>query len=65
MFVEQYFLLANFTTSVTRCNGRAAHSETAQTLEFTASFLTHILTSLTLTFFPQAGMIKELGQPRS
>jgi hypothetical protein len=35
-------VLANFTTVVTRCNAGAAHSKTPQTLEFTASFLTHI-----------------------
>jgi hypothetical protein len=38
----KFFLLTNFTIFVTRYDGRAAHSNTTQTLEFTASFLTHI-----------------------
>jgi hypothetical protein len=43
MLAEKYFsVLANFTTVVTRYNGGAAHSETPPTLEFAASFLTHI-----------------------
>jgi len=57
MFVDMFSLLANFTTYVTRYNGRAAHLETPQTLEFAASFLTHIYAILTSTFFPPAVML--------
>jgi hypothetical protein len=43
MLIEKYFsLLANFMTFVTHYNEKAAHNRTAQTLEFAASFLTHI-----------------------
>jgi hypothetical protein len=43
MLIEKYFsLLANFITFVTHYNEKAAHNRTAQTLEFAASFLTHI-----------------------
>jgi hypothetical protein len=37
-----FSVLANFKTFIARYNGRAAHSETPHTLEFAASFLTHI-----------------------
>jgi hypothetical protein len=42
MFVEIFSALANLNTFIKFCNGSASHSPTAQTLEFTASFLTHI-----------------------
>jgi hypothetical protein len=34
-------LLANFSTFITRYNEGASHSNTAHTLEFAASFITH------------------------
>jgi hypothetical protein len=37
-----FSLLANFKTFVTHYNGKAAHILTAQSPEFTASFLTHM-----------------------
>jgi hypothetical protein len=42
MLLENYFLISQFKTFVTRYNGEAAHSNTAQALEFAGSFLTHI-----------------------
>jgi hypothetical protein len=55
------FLLANLTTFVTRYNGSTALLKIAQSPEFAASFLTHISTSITPTFFPLAGTLLENG----
>jgi hypothetical protein len=50
--LNKFSALANLKTIATRYVGWIAHSLSAQSLEFTASFMTRILTPLTPMFFP-------------